>query len=492
MPALPLACLAYLGAALPASTLGLLWPSARLSLHQPVGALGFLLAFGITATVISSAVTGRALSRVRMGPVLALGAVLTAAALALEARAPAVWEFAVGMVVFGLGYGAIDSALNAHAARHFSARDITWMHASYGLGATIGPLLVTELLSGGLTWRWAYGILAVAQAALACVYAAAGGAWGSGPPTPAGRGPGPEGSAPGRRTALPGAFLAAALAFTAVESGIESGAGIWGYLLLSAGRGLSHQAAGMAVSAYWAMMFAGRAILGPVAERVGPRRLLACAVASVPLGTAVMTVPGPAVLAVAGMMITGLAAAPVFPLVTLTTAGQIGAAGATRAVSLQVAASAAGSFALPAGLGLAVEALGPRILAPLLLVLALAMCGGYGVLTRGSGTYSAVSPYGSRSRRSSLVRRGGDRQVPVRQDGGSQQEGAGQGVAGEDDPQRVPDTGRGGEPPGEQRAERDGAEDEEAHGGGDAPEHCRGTVGLPEAANDDVPDRDPA
>jgi hypothetical protein len=49
--------------ALPASILGLLWPTARISLHQPVGALGFLLAVGITATVISSAVTGRALSR---------------------------------------------------------------------------------------------------------------------------------------------------------------------------------------------------------------------------------------------------------------------------------------------------------------------------------------------------------------------------------------------------------------------------------------------
>ena len=37
------------------------------------------------------------------------------------------------------------AALNAHAARHFGARDINWMHASYGLGATIGPLLVTAL-----------------------------------------------------------------------------------------------------------------------------------------------------------------------------------------------------------------------------------------------------------------------------------------------------------------------------------------------------------
>ena len=47
MPALLLACVAYLSVALPGSTLGLLWPSIRLSLGQPVGALGILLVPGI-------------------------------------------------------------------------------------------------------------------------------------------------------------------------------------------------------------------------------------------------------------------------------------------------------------------------------------------------------------------------------------------------------------------------------------------------------------
>jgi hypothetical protein len=59
VPTLLLACLAYLGIALPGSTLGLLWPSMRLSLGQPVGALGVLLVPGIAASVVSSAVAGR-------------------------------------------------------------------------------------------------------------------------------------------------------------------------------------------------------------------------------------------------------------------------------------------------------------------------------------------------------------------------------------------------------------------------------------------------
>jgi hypothetical protein len=40
MSSFVLSCLTYLCVALPGSTLGMLWPSMRLSLHEPVGALG--------------------------------------------------------------------------------------------------------------------------------------------------------------------------------------------------------------------------------------------------------------------------------------------------------------------------------------------------------------------------------------------------------------------------------------------------------------------
>ena len=74
-------------------------------------------------------------------------------------------------------------------------------------------------------------------------------------------------------------------------------------------------------------------------------------------------------------MLRGLAAAPVFPLFTLAT-------GTTRMVSLQVAASAVGGAAIPAGLGLLVGAAGPLVLAPSLLALGLAM----------AGLYAAIAP----------------------------------------------------------------------------------------------------
>lgn len=383
MSVFALSCLTYLGIGPAGSTLGLLWPSMRVSIHEPVGALGIVLVAGVLASAVSSALAGRALSRRAAGPLLALGASAVGAALAMEAVASALWVLVAGSAVFGLGFGAIDSALNVYAAGHFGARDINWIHASYGLGATLGPLLITALLRNGVSWRGAMGSMAGLVAVVAAILAVARRRWEQ-PPTVITSPPPARGEEGPRQRA----GLVAGVAFTAVETGIESAAGIWGYVFLTAGRGLPGVVAGVAVSAYWAMMFAGRALFGLVAGRLGPSRVLAWAVMCVPLGALLMAVPGPAFVAVAGMIALGLAAAPVFPLLTLTTAERVGGRGATTAVGLQVAASAIGSAALPSGIGLIIGAAGARALGPSLLVLSLAMCGVYRLML-GAGSMTS-------------------------------------------------------------------------------------------------------
>jgi fucose permease len=396
VPSFPLSCLAYLSVAVPGSTLGLLWPLMRLSWHQPLGLLGALLIIGVSATAAASVLTGRLMSRVRTGPIVAAGAAAIALALAAESAAPSVWVFAGGMVVFGVGFGALDTALNAHAAAYFGPRRINWMHAGYGLGATGGPLLATGLLAAGLGWRGTYGMQAAVQGVVAMLLALTWRAWDRPAPTPDPSASDPPAAeppasdriapAPSRPAARAGALtVLIGAAFAAVECGIESGAGVWGYVFLTAGRGLSGPAAAGTVSAYWATMFAGRAVLGPVAERFGPGRVLTGGVAGLVAGAALLTVPGPAAVPVAGLAVVGLAAAPIFPLLTLATAERTGGADSTRAVSLQVAASAGGNAALPAGLGLIIGALTASALGPALLLLSLLLAGLHRCLGRRTG-----------------------------------------------------------------------------------------------------------
>jgi fucose permease len=383
LSAFALSCLTYLGIALPASTFGLLWPSIRLSIHEPVSALGIVLSAGVLTSVLSSAVTGRLLSRVTPGPLLAVGAAVVGASLAMEAAADALWVIVIGSAVFSLGFGTINSALNVHAAARFSARDINWMHASYGLGATLGPLLVTALLRGGIGWRGTAVSMAGVLALIAALLAVTRHRWNENRERAATARSDEVTSpaAPGGAAPRQWAAIIAGISLTTVEIGIESAAGVWGYVFLTSGRGLPAVLAGAAVSAYWAMMFAGRVLLGMVAGRLGAARVLAWAVGCVPLGALLMTVPGPAFAAVAGMMLLGLATAPVFPLLTLTTGDRVGASAAT-AVGLQVAASAVGGAALPSGIGLLIGSVSASALGPALLVLSLAMGGVYWLTLR--------------------------------------------------------------------------------------------------------------
>jgi fucose permease len=346
VPPFRLACLTFLCLALPGTTLGMLWPAIRLSLHQPVGALGIVLACGVAAQVLASVATGQVVTALPATVFLSLGSVLSGIGLATSAVSSSLFAFTAGSVLFGIGFGVVNATLNANAARHLGPRDLTWLHASYGLGAIIGPLLVTALLSLG--WRAPLGIFAGIQLLVGLLLAFARRTQQA--PTP------PREATPTSVTTL---------VVAVVETGVEAGAGVWGYLFLTAGRGLSPEIAGLAVSAYWAMMFVGRALLGPVAERVGVNIVLGWAIGGVAVGAALMA--GPAPVAVAGMMVIGLAAAPIVPLLALT-------ANTMRAVAWQAAASAVGSAVLPAGMGLAIDAVEPAVLAPLLLVLSLAMC----------------------------------------------------------------------------------------------------------------------
>jgi fucose permease len=97
--------------------------------------------------------------------------------------------------------------------------------------------------------------------------------------------------------------------------------------------------------------------------------LLVACLAGMGLGAALLLLPGLA--PVGGIVLLGLSAAPMFPLLTLTTRDRVGAAWADRAIGVQSAASAAGSATLPALIGLFIGSFGSQVIAPCLLVLVL-------------------------------------------------------------------------------------------------------------------------
>jgi fucose permease len=383
MPLLVLAYLAYISMALPDGLFGVAWPSMRLTLGAPVSAVGLLLPFGVASSLLSSTVTGFVVDRAGMGRLLAMGTALSAAALAIFSLAPAFWVLIPAIVLLAAGSGGVDAALNVYAARRFTARHINWMHASYGLGAMAGPLVVTAIIDSGLSWRWAYTSVAAVQAVVSVAFLATAKRWAIPPP----------------RRRLPPSHVWHALrmgglwrgaAVFAVETGFESTTALWTFLFLTSGRGLSHVVAGATVSAYWATLCLGRLVLGPLAERYGPHRVLRSAVAAMVLGAVLVLLPTAGAVAIAGVVVIALGAAPMFPLLTLTTLDRVGAEHADQTVGVQVAASVVGSATIPALVGVLIGHVSTAILGPCLLVLAVAVAIAYTAARRaGTGAPAA-------------------------------------------------------------------------------------------------------
>ena len=76
----------------------------------------------------------------------------------------------VALVLFslplGLGGGAIDTALNNYVAKHYSAMQMNFLHAFWGIGTIIAPFLLSIYFDSGKTWRDGYHVLAAIQIAI--------------------------------------------------------------------------------------------------------------------------------------------------------------------------------------------------------------------------------------------------------------------------------------------------------------------------------------
>ncbi len=366
------------------ASLGVAWPSMRTTFHQPLSALGVLILLANAGYLLSSTASGRATARFGAGPLLA--AASSAAAVALGVFALARWWPALlaASPVLGLANGVIDAGVNAHVALHHNVRAMGLIHASYGVGATCGPILVTGLVGAGAGWQAAFAVLLVAEAALALRFWATRRAWsppeavaeGVGPPArrePADNcafgpqhGPNAQKNVAGDKVRAPRALLPLSLAVFFVYTGVELATGAWAYSLLRIGRRYGPDAAAAWVASYWAALTAGRVLLGLAGHRAAPDRLMRVS-AGLAVGGALLLWWNPVDWAgSAGLPVLGLGLAAIFPTLVSVTPQRHGATRAHTVIGYQLAAANLGGAAFAGLAGLITAGFGIARLAPYL------------------------------------------------------------------------------------------------------------------------------
>jgi len=374
---LVLAYTGFVGLGLINSLMGVAWPSIRDTFGLPLDALGVLLIGSTAGYMLASGVSGRLMSLLNTGTLLALSCCVAAVAVLGSGSAP-VWLLLVALgFISGLSGGAIDGGLNAYAAAHFSPRAMNWLHACFGIGATIGPAIMTAAVTSGWSWRAGFWIVGAALLALAACFALTRQLW-NGTSATAGAVQHMSGAPLAATLRLPMAWLGIVLFF--VYCGVEVATGNWIFSLLTEARGVPAALAGAWVSFYWGSLTIGRILFGFAVQRISPTTLLRWCMAGAVLSALLIWLNIAAWLTFAGIALMGFALAPQFPLLMSATPGYLGARHAANGVGFQVAAASLGGALLPGLVGVLARASGLEVLGPSLFIAALIMAGLYELL----------------------------------------------------------------------------------------------------------------
>jgi len=351
---------------------GVAWEDMRRTFDVPIDALGVMLTASTVGYLTSSFISGWLASRYGMGMFLLFSNLLRGVGLIGYAIAPSWWTLIAFNVLFGLGGGGIDAGLNAYVAAYYSAGRMNLLHACFGIGATIGPIIMTAVLSLGESWQWGYAAVGLLQFVIMLTFVLTLPKWSANETRAAASAQPPVPRAPLLATLrLPAAWFGILIFF--MLAGVELSTGQWPFSLFTEERVISEDVARVWVSVFWGGLTAGRLLMGVLADRVGTMRVLRLSMIGTVIGSALIWVQGAPSLNAVGMALTGFSLATLFPSLISITPARVGAAHAANAIGFQVGSAGIGIAALPALGGVVARELGLEAIGPFLVVCSAAM-----------------------------------------------------------------------------------------------------------------------
>jgi fucose permease len=379
----PLVLFVTLG--LPAGALGVAWPHMRDSLHAPLAGLGLLLAAFTAAYFVASVTSGPLGARLGTANLLLGGCGLALAGLLGLSLATAWWMVPAVSLLFGGGSGLIDAAANAHTSLNRGVRYMGWLHASWAVGAALGPLVVVVSIAATGSWRGSFVAMAAAFLAVGLVISYRRQDW-----LRTTRDADRQSQAAPLRPSSARRALVLLIGLFLVGAGLEATAGDWSYTQLTAGRLVSGGLASLGASLFWAGLAGGRVAMGLLGNRIAPDRLLDISVGMSAVGALAFWLAPPLWSALVALPILGAAVSVIFPLLLSITPARVGTAMTSHAVGYELAAGTLGGGGLPALTGLVLQSAGVLSLGPLLA----AMAAGLAVLHLSSrfGTAAGSQP----------------------------------------------------------------------------------------------------
>lgn len=350
--------LSFISLGLPDSLLGVAWPIMRSDIGASFGSAGIISMVISAGTIVSSLISGSVIQKLGTGKVTLISCLMTAGALVGFSVAPSLFWFTILAVPLGLGAGAVDSALNHYVAAHYKAHHMSWLHSFWGVGAMLGPIIMSYTMANQNSWRQGYTTVAIVQFGLVVILLITLPLWKRVASLQ-------QSSVEIDQHEAEKVQLSAhtghpirikGVSFTLVAflfyCGVEATVGLWGASYLVGARNISVETAASWVSLYYGGITVGRFLSGFVTMKISNRKLILTGQLIALFGGVLLLLPLPDTITFIGFILIGLGLAPIFPGLLHETPARFGKEQSAKLMGFQMAAAYTGTTFLPPLFGL--------------------------------------------------------------------------------------------------------------------------------------------
>ena len=353
---LPVIYLAFISLGLPDALLGSAWPSMYTELGASLSWAGIVSMIISVGTIVSALCSERLNLRLGTGGVTFLSVLLTAVALLGFSLSTSFWQLCLWAVPYGLGAGSVYAALNNYVALHYESRHMSWLHCMWGVGASIGPVIMGRALAGG-TWQGGYRTIALLQFALTAVLLLSLRLWKR-----------PQANVEGadfkphpipellRRPGVPQVLLC-----FFCYSALEATAGMWAASYCTLVRGIDAETAARWASLFYVGITIGRGVCGFLTMKISDQNMIRLGQALIAAGVVLILAPLGQWTLFAGLITVGLGCAPIYPSIIHETPVNFGRDVSMSMTGLQMATAYVGSCLMPPLFGLLAQYVTPTL-----------------------------------------------------------------------------------------------------------------------------------
>lgn len=298
----------FISLGLPDSMLGTAWPVMYKSFDVNIGFASVISMIILFTTSLVSFISGKYIRMFGTYKLTFVSIIFTIVGMIGIALSPNVLVVILFGIILGAGGGAIDAALNAYISKYFSSKHMNWLHAFWGVGVTISPLVLAIFLKNG-QWRWGYIAIAGIQTVILAIVYINRKQWNiiKEDFTLSKRAQQKSRWDIIRQKGVRTSILAAGC-----YSAIEFSLGTWAASYLVFHVNIEPARAATWVSLYFAGIMAGRILAGFISENVRDKHLVLGGSIIALLGLLMLLLPWHIAI-MAGLFITGLGYGPIYP-----------------------------------------------------------------------------------------------------------------------------------------------------------------------------------